>query len=181
VDKDLWLAKNGDCTGTVTGDALGTTELHKFGDEVWGKPSAEVLELVHGKRGRDLHVWLDGRFMHGSVDDDGLRRMAETCDYDQFRALFDAYGPVPGREFAYSGDREVLGTPASVLTRTLDGGETSTIAVEAAGDNLPLLVAGPLDDTSAMIGLSDYDTPPPDTPDAASTIALADLPLSLDD
>ncbi|MFD7643289.1 hypothetical protein ACFV4P_21850 [Kitasatospora sp. NPDC059795] len=171
VEYSLSVARNGDCTGTVSEGGV-EAEVLRQGGTVWVKPSAAMLPQLLPDAGPDLaDKWLAGTGELG-------RRYGGYCDLVFGTAT--AGGPFKpadeATEWTTTGVRPVSGAPAVFLAfRSGGGGEHArfgTVAIAADGPPY-LLSVDETGDSAVAMRFDAFGEPVDVAPPPADAIADA--------
>ncbi|MEU6840310.1 hypothetical protein ABZ930_00375 [Streptomyces sp. NPDC046716] len=178
---DLRLDEDGNCAGSlrmgVGGADGGTVDLVKRGDEVWMKPDTTFWKTQVGGGSGELAAQLfDGKYVHGTTDDEMLKGFADTCDLDAFRAQLDDGSAHAAQQKLSKGDETTVdGTGAVPLTGS-DKGSTITMYITADAPHRLVRATEKGSDENLTMTLTDYDKPVPSaTPPADESVDVSKL------
>ncbi|MGW4381683.1 hypothetical protein [Kitasatospora sp. NPDC004531] len=147
VEYSLAVARNGDCTGTVSEDGA-ETEVRRLAGTAWVKPSPALLAQVLPDAGPELaDKWLSDPGELG-------RHYTAYCDLLLRTAALQGPIDFADAEWTKSGVRQLKGAPADFLAFRIGGtvahGRSGTVAVAAEGRPYLLSVDEAGDAATAM-------------------------------
>ncbi|MFJ4715910.1 hypothetical protein [Streptomyces sp. NPDC088785] len=178
---DLRLDRDGNCAGSlrmgVGGADGGSVDLVKRGDQVWLKPDDTFWKTqVGGGSGTLAAQLFDGKYVHGTTDDEMLKSFADTCDLDAFRGRLDSGSAHSAQRKLSKGDAtEVDGTGVVPLTGR-DKGSTLTMYVTADAPHRLVKATEKGGGQNLTMTLADYDKPVPSaTPSASESVDISKL------
>ncbi|MER5949576.1 hypothetical protein ABT127_26340 [Streptomyces sp. NPDC001904] len=178
---DLRLDEDGNCTGSlrmgVGGANGGSVDLVKRGDEVWMKPDGTFWKTqVGGGAGTLAAQLFDGKYVHGTTDDEMLKSFADTCDLDAFRAQLDDGSAHAAQQKLSKGDAtEVDGTAVVPLTGS-DKGDTLTMYITTDAPHRLVKATEKGADENLTMTLTDYAKPVPSaTPSPGESVDVSQL------
>ncbi|WP_353940442.1 hypothetical protein ABII15_01750 [Streptomyces sp. HUAS MG91] len=178
---DLRLDEDGNCAGSlrmgVGGANGGTVDLVKRGDEVWMKPDSTFWKTQVGGGAGDLAAQLfDGKYVHGTTDDEMLKSFADTCDLDAFRAqLDDGSAHAAQQKLSKGAETEVDGVGVVPLTGS-DKGSTITMYITTDAPHRLVKATEKGSTENLTMTLTDYDKPVPSaTPPASESVDISKL------
>ncbi|WP_043265727.1 hypothetical protein [Streptomyces sp. CT34] len=180
---DLTLDRDGNCAGHISKGPLGRVDLVKRGKDVWMKPDAAFWKSQFpGEEGSADARAYQGRFLHGTTDDDFLQRLTAACDLRGFQrqlAAPDTSSPPdsPSPSFTLTKGRPTTEEGTRVLPVTKKGGGAAqTVYVAIEGRHYPRKLVTEIDGETGTIQLGDYDRPVPSrTPDPGATTDISVL------
>ncbi|MFJ7154129.1 hypothetical protein ACIQUQ_04250 [Streptomyces sp. NPDC101118] len=172
---DLHLDVDGNCAGTVglPGNG-GHADLIKRGQDVWMKLDDTLLKSqVPGPAGDAAIALINGRYIHGTVQNALLRDFTDFCDLSNFKNTFAGR---PVNEQLTKGQRTTVdGAPAITVTSRHDN-QTGTYYVST--EDTPYLLKAEVREPGKrdVASFGDFNEPvPAKTPAPADTIEFSDL------
>ncbi|MFW6721673.1 hypothetical protein ACHZ98_16220 [Streptomyces sp. MAR4 CNY-716] len=160
--------RSDNCVGTFEYAADGgSLEVIRHADKVWVRPDATWLRNnLSADQSKDVQK-LEGKFLQGSTQDQGLSDLARLCSINDYRdAIKDA---TSAGTLKKGSETTADGVPVIEITGKHDGTDM-TLAVATQGTPFPVRAASTADGEQQTANFT-FDQPVPDkTPSADETV-----------
>ncbi|WP_432167718.1 hypothetical protein [Streptomyces sp. bgisy031] len=178
---DLALDQDGNCAGSLTmgtgGAEGGTVELIKRGGELWMKPDTTFWKTqVTGGAGELAAQYFNGRYVHGSANDELLKTFGDTCDLNAFQAQVDS-GPSggPPAKLTKGKETKVDGTDVVPVSGRTDDSQV-VLFITAKDPHRLVRATEKTGDLRTTMTLTDYNRPVPSaTPSKDESVDVSKL------